>query len=834
MNTLMPPRLLRPRSLSRMTAGLAFALALLAVPTVASAQSTNDGQGAESAGRKSDAVRGEVRVGKPQRAARGTKDTVAAMMARQARMGDRQISKDDTDERYPDRSGLPQAPGALEAASFPIRLTAPDLSSTSVLRSVTKEDLDGGVAGGPPARLGPTDFTNSTGFRGTGGFESVYEPPDTNADVSPTTVLFHINGRIRSYGRDGSVGALNVNPDAFFASVKPSGQNVFDPRVRYDRTTGRFILVAIDGGDSAGNNNRVYVAVSDSGTISASTTFTFFTFNQGVSGAPGAFADYPTLGVDRNALYIGTNDFVGNSYRGSSAYVVRKSSILGGGPLVVTGFAGVNASSAAGPGLITPQGVDNDDPLATEGYFIGTSTSAFGELGLLRVQNPAATPSLAPNARVTVLTTTTSQNVPQKGSTQKLASVGDRLMLAKICYDASTGARTLWTSHNFSVNASGVAAQGNARVGSRWYQITGFSSGSTPSLVQAGTVFEPSDTTGYFIPSVVQSLQGHALLGSSISSSAMYGSATTSYRLASDPTGTMRQDLRAKDGTSVYPSNRWGDYSMATVDPADGMTFWSFQEYAAGNTWNVWAQKILAPSPTATPSGASLRRGATKTITVTGTGLFDPPASYPKHIGAFSDSASIVSVTYLSPTMAQVRLSGNSAAPTGIRPLTITNPDGQSTLSSFEILPILLTGTVNLASYSARPFPFVDVEIVDANGTVVETSRFRPANDGTISFESSAPAGVYTVRLRSAHFLRRVLRNVDLSNGEATISTSLVNGDVNNDNVVSIADANALRAALGSTPSSANWNPNADLNGDGVVSVADANILRASLGQQGD
>ena len=55
---------------------------------------------------------------------------------------------------------------------------------------------------------------------------------------------------------------------------------------------------------------------------------------------------------------------------GTTGYVVNKASLISGGPPVVTAFRQLLAPDTfVGP--YTPQGVDNDDPAATEGYFAG-------------------------------------------------------------------------------------------------------------------------------------------------------------------------------------------------------------------------------------------------------------------------------------------------------------------------------------------------------------------------------------------------------------------------------------------------------------------------------
>ena len=69
---------------------------------------------------------------------------------------------------------------------------------------------------------------------------------------------------------------------------------------------------------------------------------------------------------------------------------------------------------------------------------------------------------------------------------------------------------------------------------------------------------------------------------------------------------------------------------------------------------------------------------------------------------------------------------------------------------------------------------------------------------------------------------------------EFTGAMSLVNGDVDSDNEVSLGDYSLLASAFGSDPSSANWDASADLNGDEEVNIGDYSILATNFGQIGD
>src|SRR5439155_4388309 len=135
---------------------------------------------------------------------------------------------------------------------------------------------------------------------------------------------------------------------------------------------------------------------------------TFFYFRHDLAapaGDTGEFADYPTLGIDAHALYIGVNVFATRgqgSFDNTTAFVVRKSSLFvtNNAPtnLVVTAFRGLVPNGQTG-GPYTPQGVDNYDPNATEGYIIGvTATHVFfilNKLTLLRISDPGGTPALS-------------------------------------------------------------------------------------------------------------------------------------------------------------------------------------------------------------------------------------------------------------------------------------------------------------------------------------------------------------------------------------------------------------------------------------------------------
>ena len=317
-------------------------------------------------------------------------------------------------------------------------------------RSPDVAQLPGGALSAPtslstPQTLG-TSFTGAT-ISDTPGFV----PPDSMGAVGPTQYIVTVNGRFRSFSKATGLadGALNVDPDVFFGSVRSAGTS--DPRVRYDRLSGRWFITMIDVN---GINNRILIAVSSGSTIASASSFTFFDIpsdSTAPARATSDFADYDTLGIDANALYIGTNVFSGTgAFKGTDGYVIRKSSVLGRRPHRCDGVP-EHGARGRGRGRFTPQGVDNVDPNATEGSFIGVSNAFFGELVLRRVATPGGTPSISSNILITVPSTAFPLAAPQTGSTKTLDALDDRL------FAATFRNGSLWTAHNIGVNSSGVA-----------------------------------------------------------------------------------------------------------------------------------------------------------------------------------------------------------------------------------------------------------------------------------------------------------------------------------------------------------------------------------------
>ncbi|HEX7880938.1 MAG TPA: Calx-beta domain-containing protein [Candidatus Eisenbacteria bacterium] len=767
----------------------------------------------------------------------GIQETIAEIMNRELTMPRIDEPTDQEAElTQPDRTHLPQNPLAPKVSSVP--------------------EMPAGFGandGGPGLFAPQTIGTNFTGATLAGTNATLSFPPDCMGAVGPTQYFMFVNGRLVTFNKATGVadGVINADPDVFFTSVI-NGSSTSDPRIRYDRLTGRWFLVIIN----VSTPNRILIAVSDAasnGTLTLGSSFTFFFIN--IATAPPSisntcFADYPTLGIDNNALYIGTNNFCGSptqTFNSCDGFVIRKSSILGAGPIVTPVFRGLVASSAAA-GPYTPQGVDNYDPSATEGYFIGVDNATFSTLMFRRVSTPGGTPTISGNISITTPTTTFPENVPHLGNTGgtngRLSALDDRLFAAHIRN------QQLWTAHNIEVNASGVASTTGSRDAARWYHLNVPVGSGTPTIVQSGTVFDNAATNpNYFwIPSILPSGQGHVAMGLSRAGNASRADAATVGRLSGDAGGTMQAPALVTASSTAYnpPSDpggtggrRWGDYSYVSLDPIDDMTMWQVQMFCdAANSYGVRITRLIAPPP-ATPSAlADITAGANPvnvTLTglqVSGSGFYDPGANLPGGVPGFNHLTAtitngtatgtpptVVSATYVSPTSVNLVLNASAAtASIGAERyrLTITNPDGQTAFGdvvkvvggtptvSIATGPTTNEGnagltnfnfTVNLSATTPNP---VTVNYQTSDGTATVADNDYVAANSSIIIPANSPSGTITISVKGdTRFEPNETFGVTLTGAtNATLgSPVLATGTIQNDDAVPVISiGNALVA----------------------------------------
>jgi hypothetical protein len=132
----------------------------------------------------------------------------------------------------------------------------------------------------------------------------------------------------------------------------------------------------------------------------------------------------------------------------------------------------------------------------------------------------------------------------------------------------------------------------------------------------------------------------------------------------------------------------------------------------------------------------------------------------------------------------------------------------------------------NIVAFQIRP--------VDSQ-TVLQSGQVTLSAGGQYYITTTLPTGSYDLTFKGSHWLKRRVRAVAVgATGAVGIDVSLLNGDVDGDNEVSIGDYSLVSMAFGSNPGSPNWNTMADLDGDGEVAIGDYAQLSTNFGLIGD
>jgi hypothetical protein len=225
-------------------------------------------------------------------------------------------------------------------------------------------------------------------------------------------------------------------------------------------------------------------------------------------------------------------------------------------------------------------------------------------------------PTHQPNAEITVngfidaFTNTTSDLVPQLGTSGKLDTLGDKIM-TPVVYQNRSGTESLWADGTVCTDTNCTGP-----TGVRWYQfdVTGGNFPATP--VQQQTWTNNDDGFWRWMPSIGVDQSGNTAIGYSTSSTTIFPSIRYAGRLEADPPSNLAQgEAIMFAGVSQFNGFRWGDYTRTEIDPADGMSFWHVNQYAQGGDWHTRVGKFNfvggggTPTPTPTPSSCSWSAG---------------------------------------------------------------------------------------------------------------------------------------------------------------------------------------------------------------------------------
>lgn len=423
-------------------------------------------------------------------------------------------------------------------------------------------------------------------FTGTTIYDSGFIPPDTMGAVGPNHIVELVNGRYRVYDKSTGSVIADSSLDSFWTSAGASPTNyAFDPRVTYDPDSGRWFAVSVD---NAGDPNSFLLAVSKS----SDPTEGWTAFKIDSDSDDSHWADFPTLGVDADGVYICANmfDAPGGAANPTTVTIVAipKDDLVAANPTVsnATKFENLDRSDV---GWSIQPAVSGEPSDLTE-PLLAVDADYFSLLNRTNIEWSDSTPSLSATTDIPVASTSFPPDANQPGTKADIETNDDRFSSYVYSIDG-----TLWAVHSISYNG---------RAAIRWYQIDE----STNTVLQWGTIYD--DSLDLYYPSIAVNEYGHVIVGCSGSSETQYVSAYAFFGETNNGSTTFSDPILLVGGVSDYERldsadrNRWGDYSTTVVDPSDPLKFWTFQEYVYGT--DAWATRITMLQVEAVPEPATV------------------------------------------------------------------------------------------------------------------------------------------------------------------------------------------------------------------------------------
>ena len=403
------------------------------------------------------------------------------------------------------------------------------------------------------------------------GFRVV--PPDTQGDVSRKHYVQWINSIAEIFDKRGNSITGPFPGNLFFQGMGGICEetNNGDPIVLYDEGADRW-NVSQFALDFANTNFAMCIAISQ--TDDPTGAYYQYELNFGT-----IFPDYPKLGIWGDSYTMTTRNFVGAS--GQFAIVMPREAMLNGLGFTAFGFTIPRDFFADG---YLP--MDSDDPHVS-GYPLFGGHTAFGKERGMRDEkefemfelvvdwsnaDPASTLEFNKIAEIPLPAYNIggSRYVDQPNGVF-LDDLDSFLMHRAQVRDFGTH-RSMVANHTIKLNPGTAAV--------RWYEFRDYGDGWM--LYQSGT-YSP-DNRDRWMGSIAMNGHGDIALGYSLSGKNDYPSIyVTGQTAAYSGTGIMNvaETLMHAGGGSQEGANRWGDYSMMSVDPRDDRSFWYTQEYYA-------------------------------------------------------------------------------------------------------------------------------------------------------------------------------------------------------------------------------------------------------------
>ncbi len=403
-------------------------------------------------------------------------------------------------------------------------------------------------------------------------------PPDTQGDVSPDYYMQCVNNVTTIFDKNGNIVKGPFPTSDFWTGTGYDDRNDGDAVILWDEKDQRWIVTQFY---TASDNECLLIAVSKTSDPTGEYYRYAFKFDY--------MPDYPKYAIWNDGLYVGANAFDQNNndaYQGPYVAVFQLSKMLTGDPaLSLKGLLSDTLFS------VFPTDADVMPSSDLGGcYFVTDELNYYSGnnhlyIFQLNVNWADTTGSFGLNTSLEVAPYDIfpkDDTVPQPGTDQRLDLLQSRIMYRPYFRPFSDHNSLLVCR---TVNDNGVAAI-------RWYELRNTNSDQTWQLYQQGT-YNPGDGNWRWMPSIAMNSKGDITMGYSVSSTNLYPSIALVGRKAGDPLGVMTsvEKMAFKGQASQTGVERWGDYSMVSIDPSNDTTFWFTSEYSQGGWY--WHTRIM-------------------------------------------------------------------------------------------------------------------------------------------------------------------------------------------------------------------------------------------------
>jgi hypothetical protein len=403
-------------------------------------------------------------------------------------------------------------------------------------------------------------------------------PPDTYGDVGPDHYFHMVNLSFTIFDKSGNIILGPVNSGSIWNGL-PYSQNTGDGIVLYDDQADRWFIIALCMPSFPAPPYFIMIAVSQTSDPAGTWYRWEYQFDE--------IPDYPKISSWSDSYFMSFNRFKSqNSFDGIGALAFDRSAMLAGNPSPsMVMFKFVQNTTVFS---ILPSDCDGPFPPAgTPGYFVHLGS---GFLGIYEFQINWNNPETATFGNLKKLNigsyNTNIPGIPQKGSSEKLDPISDRLM-CRLQFRRFSDHQSMVVNHTVSVGE---------RAGIRWYEMRRTT--GNWSLYQQST-YAP-DSNYRWMGSMATDSAGNIALGYSVSGDDLFPSIRYTGRMKNDPPGQMtiaEQSIVEGSGAQTHPAtyySRWGDYSSMTVDPSEPSVFWYTQQYYPETADIDWHTRIAS------------------------------------------------------------------------------------------------------------------------------------------------------------------------------------------------------------------------------------------------